>query len=85
VGKASGGPDAQPEFFETDTFSHCGPTAGGELARTLTLIDVHTGWIQLKAFGPVSEKRASRTHRTIGLKSGGQPKTPYTKQAKSSV
>lgn len=40
---------AEPGFFEVDTVAHCGPTLKGEYARTLTLTDVHTGWIQLEA------------------------------------
>jgi hypothetical protein len=40
---------AEPGFFEVDTVAHCGPTLKGEFARTLTLTDVHLGWIHLEA------------------------------------
>ena len=40
---------AEPGFFEADTVAHCGPTLKGEFARTLTLTDVATGWVQLEA------------------------------------
>ena len=39
----------EPGFFEVDTVAHCGPTLKGEFARTLTLTDVVTGWVQLEA------------------------------------
>jgi len=39
----------EPGFFEADTVAHCGPTLKGEFARTLTLTDVVTGWVQLEA------------------------------------
>jgi len=48
VRKASDEMEAEPGFFETDTVAHCGPTLKGEFARTLTLTDVHLGWIQLE-------------------------------------
>ena len=41
--------EAEPGFFEMDTVAHCGPTLKGEFARTLTMTDVVTGWIQLRA------------------------------------
>lgn len=46
VRKAGDELEAEPGFFETDTVAHCGPTAKGEFARTLTMTDVVTGWIQ---------------------------------------
>ena len=38
---------AEPGHFETDTVHHCGPTASGEYAYTLQMIDVATGWSYL--------------------------------------
>jgi hypothetical protein len=35
---------AEPGHFETDLVHHCGPTASGEYAYTLQMIDVTTGW-----------------------------------------
>lgn len=40
--------EAEPGFFEIDTVAHCGPTLKGEFARTLSMTDVHTGWIHLE-------------------------------------
>ncbi len=34
----------QPGHFETDLVHHCGPSASGEYACTLQMIDVATGW-----------------------------------------
>lgn len=48
VRKAGDEVEAEPGFFETDTVAHCGPTAKGEFARTLTMTDIVTGWIQLE-------------------------------------
>lgn len=47
VRKAGDEVEAEPGFFETDTVAHCGPTLKGEFARTLTLTDVHIGWVHL--------------------------------------
>ncbi len=38
-----------PGFFEADLAAHCGGTAAGDFAYTLTLTDVHTGWTELAA------------------------------------
>jgi len=40
---------AEPGHFETDTVHHCGPTASGEYAYTLQMIDVATGWSERRA------------------------------------
>lgn len=40
---------AQPGHFETDLVHHCGPTASGEYAHTLQMIDVATGWSERRA------------------------------------
>ena len=40
--------ESMPGFFEIDTVAHCGPSVKGEFARTLSLTDVHTGWIHLE-------------------------------------
>ena len=39
----------EPGHFETDTVHHCGPTASGEYAYTLQMIDVATGWSERRA------------------------------------
>lgn len=49
IRKAGDEMPAEPGFFEADTVAHCGPTLKGEFARTLTLTDVVTGWVQLEA------------------------------------
>ena len=49
IRKAGDEMEAEPGFFEVDTVAHCGPTLKGEFARTLSLTDVHTGWIHLEA------------------------------------
>ena len=40
---------AQPGHFEADTVHHCGPSASGEYAYTLQMIDVATGWSERRA------------------------------------
>lgn len=35
---------ARPGHFEVDLVHHCGPSASGEYAHTLQLVDVATGW-----------------------------------------
>ncbi|NIV32168.1 MAG: DDE-type integrase/transposase/recombinase [Anaerolineae bacterium] len=40
---------AQPGHFETDLVHHCGPSASGEYACTLQMIDVATGWSERRA------------------------------------
>ncbi|MDN5913422.1 MAG: DDE-type integrase/transposase/recombinase [Yaniella sp.] len=62
VRKAGGELEAEPGFFETDTVAHCGPTAKGEFARTLTMTDVVTGWIQLEVL-----RNNVRVHMLAGL------------------
>jgi hypothetical protein len=39
----------EPGHFETDLVHHCGPTASGEYAYTLQMIDVATGWSERRA------------------------------------
>lgn len=62
VRKAGDEVELEPGFFETDTVAHCGPTAKGEFARTLTMTDVLTGWIQLEAL-----RNNARVHMLAGL------------------
>ena len=38
-----------PGHFEVDLVHHCGPSAGGEYACTLQMIDVATGWSERRA------------------------------------
>jgi hypothetical protein len=40
---------ARPGHFETDLVHHCGPSASGEYACTLQMIDVATGWSERRA------------------------------------
>ena len=40
---------AEPGHFETDLVHHCGPTASGEYAYTLQMIDVATAWSERRA------------------------------------
>lgn len=62
VRKAGDEVEAEPGFFETDTVAHCGPTAKGEFARTLTMTDVLTGWVQLEVL-----RNNARVHMLAGL------------------
>lgn len=39
----------EPGHFEVDLVHHCGPTASGEYAYTLQMIDVATGWSERRA------------------------------------
>jgi hypothetical protein len=39
----------QPGHFELDLVHHCGPTASGEYAYTLQMVDVATGWSERRA------------------------------------
>ena len=39
----------EPGHFETDLVHHCGPSASGEYAYTLQMIDVATGWSERRA------------------------------------
>ena len=41
--------EQQPGHCETDLVHHCGPTASGEYMCTLQVIDVATGWSELRA------------------------------------
>jgi hypothetical protein len=36
--------ETQPGHFETDLVHHCGPSASGQYAHTLQMVDVATGW-----------------------------------------
>lgn len=38
--------DEKPGAIEADTVAHCGPTFIGEFARTLTMVDMPTGWTE---------------------------------------
>lgn len=48
IRKAGDEHENEPGFLEIDTVAHCVPTLRGEFARTLTLTDVHTGWVHLE-------------------------------------
>lgn len=41
--------DAKPGYFEIDLVAHCGDTAAGTYAHTLTLTDVASGWTECVA------------------------------------
>ena len=41
--------DAKPGFMEIDLVAHCGDTAAGQFAYTLTMTDVCTGWTECVA------------------------------------
>ncbi|HLR27860.1 MAG TPA: transposase family protein [Ruania sp.] len=46
MSKAGDAPPATPGVIEADTVAHCGPTASGEFARTVTMTDLATGWTE---------------------------------------
>lgn len=39
----------KPGYVEVDTVAHCGPTAFGVFANTLTVTDLHSGWTENRA------------------------------------
>lgn len=39
----------QSGFMEADTVAHCGSNISGDFIWSLTLIDIHTGWTELRA------------------------------------
>lgn len=41
--------DRLPGFFETDTVHHCADTSSGDYCLTLTMTDVGSGWVELRA------------------------------------
>jgi transposase InsO family protein len=41
--------DRKPGFFEIDTVHHCGNRDEGEFCLTLTVTDVFSGWVELRA------------------------------------
>ncbi len=46
IRKFHGWADAEPGFFEIDTVAHCGGTAAGDYAYSLTMTDVCTTWTE---------------------------------------
>jgi len=65
IRKAGDEVEAEPGFFEGDTVAHCGPTLKGELARTLNLTCVHTGWVFTRTV-----RNNAHTHILGALKAG---------------
>lgn len=47
--------DAEPGFFEADLVAHCGRSTSGIYARTLSAVDIVTGW-----FEPYALERAGK-------------------------
>ena len=41
--------ERRPGFFEMDTVAHCGASAAGEYVKSLTLVDVYSGWTENRA------------------------------------
>lgn len=41
--------EKQPGHFEVDLVHHCGPSAHGDYVHTLQMVDVATGWSELRA------------------------------------
>ena len=41
--------EGRPGFFEIDLVAHCGGTASGDYAYTLTMTDIYTGWTECVA------------------------------------
>lgn len=46
IRKAGDELDGLPGNVEADTVAHCGPSARGEFCRTLTVVDIATGWTE---------------------------------------
>ncbi|WP_223849656.1 DDE-type integrase/transposase/recombinase [Bifidobacterium vespertilionis] len=46
IRKASDELDGLPGNVEADTVAHCGPSLKGEFCRTLTVVDIATGWTE---------------------------------------
>jgi hypothetical protein len=38
--------DPPPSFMEADLVAHCGPTARGSFAQTLTVTEIVAGWTE---------------------------------------
>jgi hypothetical protein len=47
--------ERQAGFMEIDLVAHCGGTASGDFAYTLTMTDVHTGWTECYAIANRSQ------------------------------
>ena len=47
--------ERRPGFMEIDLVAHCGGTASGDYAYTLTMTDVHTGWTECVALANRSQ------------------------------
>jgi hypothetical protein len=39
----------QPGFVEADTVAHCGTSLSGNFVWSITLVDIHTGWTEIRA------------------------------------
>jgi hypothetical protein len=50
--------ERKPGFFEADTVAHDGGNSSGEFCMTLTLTDVYSGWVELRAL-------PNRAHRWV--------------------
>jgi hypothetical protein len=69
IRKASDEAEAEPGLFEVDTVTHCGPALKRELARTVNLTDVLTGWMSA-----IATRKNARTHSS-------PPWTPPSKRS----
>lgn len=52
--------ETRPGYCELDTVAHCGDSASGEFANTLTLTDILTGWTELEAVMGKSQERIKK-------------------------
>ena len=61
--------DARPGFVEVDTVAPCGPTVEGFHLRTVTAVDVATGWVEMDVVWGKTQERVGaairRVHRRL--------------------
>ena len=56
--------EQRPGYCELDTVAHCGESASGEFANTLTLTDILTGWTELEATLGKAQQRIKKAMDT---------------------
>lgn len=80
IRKAGDELDGLPGNVEADTVAHCGPSARGEFCRTLTVVDIATGWTENASCRNNAFVNFSKAEETIegGCRSASAPTTRTT-------
>ena len=65
IRKAGDELDGLPGNVEADTVAHCGPSVRGEFRRTLTVVDIATGWTENASCRNNAFANLSRAEETI--------------------